>query len=176
MSDEVTIVARHPAERIWRSPVRQLLVIAGLSGFAISQPVLGLLGDAPTILARYGIEGPRLVGLAVVIAFVPPLLAWGGSRLAAMLDERLGRVLHLVAVGALAACFAIQVAKSLGLAGPFLLLVAAAMAAAAFVVAYVRLAAVATWASYTSILPILAVGSFLLASPASALLTSPEPP
>lgn len=34
----------------------------------------------------------------------------------------------------------------------------------------------ATWASYTAVLPLLAVAVFTVASPASALLSSPDPP
>lgn len=178
----------HPAERIWRSPLRQLLVLAGLAGFAISQPILGLLGDEPTILARHGIEGRELVLLAIVVAFVPPLVLWIPARVVAAAEAsregtrsherppRLARVLHLVAVGALVGCFAIQVAKAVGLARPAALLLAASLAAAGFVAVYVRNAAVATWASYTAILPFLAVGSFLVVSPASALLTSAPAP
>ena len=45
-------------------PLQQLMVLAGLTGFAISQPLLSVLGDNPTTLALHGIEGIELVALA----------------------------------------------------------------------------------------------------------------
>ena len=163
-----------PRARAWPSRTRQLCVLLGLTGFAISQPLLGLLGDAPTVLARHGIEGRELVVLSVLVAFVPPLVVWIATALAGVLH--LDRPLHLLAVGGLVGAFVVQVAKSLGLESPVGLLLTAAVAAAGFVLAYVRQPLVATWASYTAILPVLAVASFLLVSPASALLTSADAP
>jgi hypothetical protein len=165
----------HPAAAIWRSPGRQLLVLAGLTGFAISQPLLSVLGDEPTILARHGIEGRELVALAVVIALVPPLVLWGVTRATAALGRKLDRGAHLAAVGALVGLFTVQVAKAAGLHG-LLALLLAIVVAAVFVVGYVRSPPVATWASYTAILPVLAMGTFVFASPSSALLTSAAAP
>ena len=75
------------------------------------------------------------------------------------------RALHLVAVGALVGCFTVQIAKSVGMAGPPLLLLAASSAAAGVRHRLRAQGGVATWASYTAILPVLAVGSFLVVSP-----------
>ena len=155
-------------------------MLLGLTGFAISQPLLSILGDAPTELAFYGLDGTDLVLLACLIAFVPPLGLWGITRLAALIparrDRRLDRWLHLVMVGGLVGLVAIQLAKSAGVEPRVVLAALALAAGAGFAVLYVRLPVVATWASYTAVLPVLAVASFLVVSPASALLDSVAAP
>jgi hypothetical protein len=62
------------AQRDRRSALQQLLVLAGLTGFAISQPLLSILGDNPTTLAFHGVEGWALVSFAALIALGPPLV------------------------------------------------------------------------------------------------------
>ena len=155
-------------------------MLLGLTGFAISQPLLSILGDAPTELAFFGLDGTDLVRLACLIAFVPPLVLWGITRLAALIpgrpDHRLDRWLHLAMVGGLVGLVAIQVAKSAGVEQRAVLAALALAAGAGFAVVYVRSSVVATWASYTAVLPVLAVASFLVVSPASALLDSAEAP
>ena len=155
-------------------------MLLGLTGFAISQPLLSILGDAPTELAFYGLDGTDLVRLACLIAFVPPLVLWGITRLAALIpgrpDHRLDRWLHLAMVGGLVGLVAIQLAKSAGVEQGAVLAALAIAAGAGFAVVYVRSSVVATWASYTAVLPVLAVASFLVVSPASALLDSAEAP
>jgi hypothetical protein len=98
---------RHPAERIWRSPLRQLLVLAGLAGFAISQPILGLLGDEPTILARHGTTSALVTGAVSggsdeqrLILAIDGVVA-GGSALSTDSDGHGGRFAVLLPQGAL---------------------------------------------------------------------------
>ncbi len=67
-----------------------------------------------------------------------------------------------------------QVLKSAGLERPLVLAVISLAAGVAFAITHIRLVAVATWASYTAVLPLLAVAFFTFASPASALLTTPD--
>ncbi len=112
----------------------------------------------------------------MIVALVPPLALWGLTRIVALPRGQGDRWLHLAAVGALVGLFAVQLAKAAGLDVAALLLGIAVAAGTGFLVLYVRVPAVATWASYTAVLPILAVGSFLLVSPASALFESVDAP
>ena len=57
-------------------PVNQLLVVAGLSGLALAQPVLELLGENPTALQFRGLEGSRIALFAAALVVVPPLVLW----------------------------------------------------------------------------------------------------
>ena len=156
-----------PAE--WPSAGRRLLIIVGLTGFAISQPLLSVLGDAPTTLAFHGVDGGSLLLVAICIALVPPLCLWALVSVVGLTHPRAGRVLHLLIVATLVGCFAVQVAKAAGLDQAAAIAVVASAAGIAFAIAHVRLAPVATWAAYTSVLPALAVGFFVFASPSSAL-------
>lgn len=160
----------------WPSAGRRFLVIAGLTGFAISQPLLSVFGDDPTTLAFHGVEGSSLVLFAVLVAVVPPVSLWALVTGVGWVDRRAGRALHLLAVAGLAACFVVQVLKSAGLEQSTALAATAIAAGVAFAIAHVRLVAMATWASYTAVLPLLAVALFTFGSPASALLSPPDPP
>jgi hypothetical protein len=158
------------------SPGQRLLVLAGLTGFAIGQPLLSVLGDDPTTLAHHGVEGASLVLFAVGVALVPPLVLWAVVSLVTAVDQRVGGAVYLLVVAGLVACFMVQVAKSAGFERAGVLALVAAAAGIGFAVALARVGPVATWASYTAVLPVLAVGFFVMASPASALLRPPDPP
>jgi hypothetical protein len=122
-------------DALWRSPRRQLLVLLGLTGFAISQPVLSVLGGEPAVLAFHGAEGRGQAILALTIAFVPPLVLWGLGRLTTLVTREGGGVLHLVTVAALVACVVIQLLKAAGLHQSVALVVASVGAGISFTVA-----------------------------------------
>ena len=126
----------------------------------------------PATLAHHGIRGAQLVALGCVIAFVPAVVLAAGGLVANMVDERLGRAVHLALSGVLAGCLAIQVAKAAEFDQPIVLLAIAANLGAAFAIVHVRVRAVALWCSYAAFLPVLAAVFFVFASPASALLES----
>ena len=163
-----------------RRPGRRLLVLAGLTGFAISQPLLSVLGDEPddARVARHrgrrcsccsssrsrscrrwscGPRAPAVERRSTPAPAAPLYLRRGGAL-----------------VGLLRAC---RSPRRSGIEQP----VAArpsslAGAASAFAVAHVRRPTpVATWASYTAV-PARSSRSafFLIASPASAL-AEPRP-
>lgn len=160
--------ARSVGEVWWR----ELLVLLGLTGFAISQPMLALLGDDPTVFTFHGVEGPLLVLLAIGLALLPPLVLWGLTLGITAIDRRAGWIAHLATVALLVGLTAVQVAKALG-AGPVVALIASVLAALLLTWAYQRYAAVATWAQFTAVLPVAAVLLFLFASPTGDLLWSP---
>jgi hypothetical protein len=157
---------------------QQLMVLAGMTGFAISQPILSTLGENPTTLAVHGLEGWALVAFAVLVALGPPLVLWGIVRLLAQVSPAAAGVAVLGLSAVLVALATIQAAKSAGVDGRLILLVVSTGAGVAVAILCARFAPVATWATYTCILPALAVAQLLVLSPASALLTTvgePEP-
>ena len=153
-----------------RSGWRDLLVITGLSGFAISQPVLAVLGDHPTLFTMSDVGGMTLVAFVVAVAFVPPLVLWGFGRVARLLDERVGRAVHLATVGVLVALTVVQLAKGAGLEQPVVLGLLSVASGVAFAVVLARSKPVAMWARYTAVLPPLAVAYFFIASPSGDLV------
>ncbi|MDZ7734218.1 MAG: hypothetical protein U5R31_15105 [Acidimicrobiia bacterium] len=148
-------------------------MLLGLTGFAISQPLLSVLGSSPTIFVFHRVTGWTLVWLALAIALVPPLVLWTVGLGLTRLDRRVGRWYHLGVAGVLVALALIQGAKELGVDGTTVLVLVAGVGAAGFGYAYWRVAAVGTWLRYTSPLPLVAVALFLVASPTSDLLRAP---
>jgi hypothetical protein len=164
-----------PRPQVLRRSSLRLLAIFGLSGFAISQPVLSLFGENPVTIAHHGVDGGALVVFALLVVLVPPLALWAVGQLAGWCHETAGRIVHLLTVWLLASAAALQGLRSIGMSDRPAILLAPAMAAA-LTVAYARARGVRTWLTYTAVLPVLALGAFLLTSPASALLHSAAAP
>ena len=71
--------ARRSSRDVWPSSSRRFLMLAGLTGFAISQPLLSVLGDDPTTLAFHGVRGGQLARLAVPDRVRPAARPLGGQ-------------------------------------------------------------------------------------------------
>jgi hypothetical protein len=61
--------------RAWRVLVVDGLVLLGLAGVAVTQPVLDLFGSNPTFFVAGGYGRRQIVAFALVVAFVPGLVA-----------------------------------------------------------------------------------------------------
>lgn len=172
-SDEALGPSGHPEAH----PLRAFLIVAGLTGVAISQPLLSVLGDAPATLALYGVEGADVVLVAAVVALGPVLALAGPVALALRWWPRGGQVAHLLVVALLVAAAAVQVGKSAGVESAIGLGAIAAVAGLVIAAAQHRWTGVALWGAALSGLPVLAAVMFVTASPASDLLrTAPDAP
>lgn len=157
----------------------RLLVLLGLTGFAISQPLLAVLGDNPATLSQAHVEGRWLIVVGLVIALAPPLALWGLCSVTWRISRRAGDILFLLLVGALAAMAITQFAKSRGITSPSGLLTVAIGTLVLAPVAYRRYGPIADWVRYTALLPLISVVLFLFTSPSGQTLLStpgdPEP-
>lgn len=151
-------------------PLSQLLVLFGMTGFAFSQPVLGVLGNNPTVFRNNGIEGVWIVAYAIGLAGFPPLLLWAALNGARKAHPRTAHVSFSVVLGALSAIAVVQFAKSAGLQSGPALSALAAVVGFGFPLCYARFSPVAMWARFSSTLPAFAVGLFLFASPTGELV------
>lgn len=158
----------------WRVPradaLGQLLMITGLTGFAVSQPLLSVAGESPATFAFRSVEGLQLVLFALAVAFVPPLVIWGVLRLIALASARASDIAFVVVMAVLAGAAGVQIAKAFGVHQAVLIAGGGLLVAAALVVAYLRVRSVGLWLRVTAILPVGAALLFLFASPTSALL------
>jgi hypothetical protein len=68
----MTEALAHPHTRI----VGRLLAVSGITGFAISQPILSMLGSQPVFFIASGVESWALVEFALIIALILPLALW----------------------------------------------------------------------------------------------------
>ncbi|MBN1527415.1 MAG: hypothetical protein JW895_00020, partial [Thermoleophilaceae bacterium] len=150
------------------------LLLAGLHlgvlwSFAIAQPLLDLLGDAPEFFVARENTRWDIVLLAVGLTLVPPLLLTGAEALAGLVSRAFRRGLHLALVGLLAAVFVLQLLKDTGGTAALLIPVSALLGALT-AAAYARTAAAPMALTVLSPAPLVFLALFLLVSPVSRLV------
>jgi Sulfatase len=145
------------------------LHLLALYALAVAQPLLGLLGDNAEFFVSRRSGGADVVVFALVVVLVPPLVVAGLVEAAGRVDDRVGRALQLVAVGALVAALAIQLLKKPGDWGTLPMLAAAVLVGAGGAAAYAR-AAVRTFVSYLAPAPLVVLLLFVVVSPVHTLI------
>ena len=152
-----------------QAAVGRFLVVAGLSGLAVAQPVLDLLGKNPTTFRFNRIESTGVALFALGIVVIPPLALWAVGEGARAVHERLGRLVHAATIGILGAMFAVLVTKSLttGTAATALMGLVGGSAAVA---ANERLPAFRSWSRLLSVTNPMFLALFLFATPVADLV------
>lgn len=157
-----------------RAEARRLLELAALTGLALVQPMLDVLGRSPETFVFRRVDGADLVVFAFVVAVGPAVVLWLVGLLSGLFGARVRRPVHLSELAVLLAIAVLVGLKSAdALFGRAALLVAVG-AAGLGTLAYLRFRGVRLFLSYLSVLPLLALGAFLFASPASGLVRGPE--
>ena len=167
MTDETTTptAAAPPPVRSWaRTAVDRLLVVAGLCGLAVAQPLLELLGDSPSTFQYRGVTGAQIAWFAVGLVLLPPLVLWLVGVLADGVDRRAGRVVHVATVAVLLFCVGVLFAKAVTDAVWFDVAVGLGVATAG-TRAYVRSAAVGLWLRLLAAANVVFLVAFCFASP-----------
>ena len=90
------------------------LVLFGLAGVAITQPVLDLLGRNPTFFVAGHYTTSQIVGFALAVCLVPALAALAVVVLARAISPRLGNGVYVVAVALFATAFGFALLRNLG--------------------------------------------------------------
>lgn len=93
--------------------IERFLIIAGLCGLVVAQPILDLLGDSPTTFQFNNIPPAGIVLFAVGVVVLPPLVLWLAGEGVFGLNRRAGRVAHASTVAGLCGLFAVLLTKSL---------------------------------------------------------------
>jgi len=148
---------------------RRALHLAVLWAFAVAQPLLDLLGDAPEFFVARGNTRWDIILLAVVVTLVPPLLLVGVEWLAGLVSEPLRDAIHLLFVGLLFAAFLLQLVDGVGAAGAALIAYSVAGGAVA-ALAYARLEAPRQLLTVLSPAPLVFLFLFLVVAPVSKLI------
>ncbi len=156
----------------WRDWLRRFLELFAFSGLAVAQPVLDSFGNAPEHFVFRGASSTDIVLFALVVALGPPAALFLATQLVRTLSGRVGQVAHVSVLAILGGFAGVQLGwrvfdlKSVPLA-------MVGLAIAALVTAlYFRTQSFAVWARYLAVLPVVAVASFLVASPVSDLVGS----
>ena len=146
------------------------LIILGLSGLAVAQPLLDLFGNNPEFFVAGNYSRAQIVGFALLIALVPPLVGIGVTA-AGHVRRSAGRhVVFGVVVGGLARRLRARRAAHPGVDATLLVFVAAIAAGVGVAVLVVRARGAQLFVSYLAAANLLFVGSFLFLSPTAELV------
>ncbi|MEU4371699.1 sulfatase-like hydrolase/transferase [Micromonospora chersina] len=154
----------------WRGEAGRLLEVVALVGLVVTQPLLDVLGRSPDFFLFHRASRADVLLLVALIAIAPtvPFALLGAIGLVA---GRLARAaVHTLVVGLLLAALAVQVGRHVTpLRGVPLLLVAGAAGAAA-AASHRRWRAPGRVLRVAAVGPLVFVGLFVFASPASAVV------
>ena len=153
----------------------QGLALVGLAGVAITQPVLDLMGRNPEFFVAGRYTSTQIVAFALVVAGVPSFVLVAVFALARLVHRPTGDVVHVVLLGALGALFANVLVRAVGDVAMAVAVLAAGVGAAATVVVS-RTRGGRLLLAYLAGANVLFLAAFLLASPASALLSGGQDP
>jgi hypothetical protein len=140
-----------------------------LWSFAVAQPLLDLLGDAPEFFVARENTRVDIIVLGLVLVLVPPLVLVALEALAGLVSAPLRRGLHVAFVGLLAATFVLQLLKDTGGSAAVLIPVALALGLLA-AAAYARTRPGPMLLNVLSPAPVVFLALFLLVSPVSRLV------
>jgi hypothetical protein len=154
--------------------LRRFLELAALTGLALVQPVLDVLGRSPETFVFRRVSGLQLVAFGAVVALAPAVVLWLVGRLSGLLGPRVRQAVHLASIAVLGALATLVALKSAVDVFGLTALVAALVAGVVAVVVYLRFPVARLFLGYLSVLPVLALAAFLFASPASGLVDGPE--
>lgn len=153
---------------------RGFIEILGLTGLAVTQPLLDVLGRAPELFLFRDATRADIVVVALVVALVPAVVLWLGVRGIGLAGEPARRVAHRVVIGGLLVSLGLIVVGRLVEDRPVLVVIGAGALAAVLLVAYLRSSIVADVVAYSALATIVYVGVFLLASSTADVITSQD--
>ncbi|WP_436837770.1 sulfatase-like hydrolase/transferase [Micromonospora chersina] len=154
----------------WRGEAGRLLEVVALVGLVVTQPLLDVLGRSPDFFLFHRASRADVLLLLALIAIAPtvPFALLGAIGLVA---GRLARaVLHTLVVGLLLAALVVQVGRHVTPLRGVPLLLVSGVAGAAAAAAHRRWRAPGRVLRVAAVGPLVFVGLFLFASPASAVV------
>ena len=145
-------------------------IILGLTGLAVTQPLLDLFGQNPEFFVAGNYSRAQIVWFAVLIAVVPPLVGIGATALASSIDRNLGTVVFAGVVTGLATAFGLALLRTLGLDQTLVVSALALLIGAGVVVLVLRTRGTQLFVSYLAAANLFFLVSFLFLSPTSELV------
>jgi hypothetical protein len=141
--------------------------ICAAFGFAVTQPILDLLGRNPEFFIARAHAALEALVLGLFLGVIGPFVIGGLVWATLAIDRRLGVALHAVLLGTFAAALSMQVLErlSISVSGSWLIIAFAVLLGTAIVLAFRRIPAVRQIMSLLAVSPLLFLGLFLFASP-----------
>jgi len=151
---------------------RRCLHLFALCGFAIAQPILDLVGQAPEFLVVHDLDGARVVFFTATLVVLPPLALTFLELAAAVLGQRFTRALHLALVGLLIAVASLPPLLRTASLPEWLAVLTALGIGVAIAFAYARAAALRQLVGVMALAPIVFAGLFLAHEPVAKLVSA----
>ena len=149
---------------------RRAAVVFGLTSVAVAQPLLDLFGRNPQFFIAGNYSDGQIVIFALLITFVPPVVAVAAITAATAIDRRFGTAVFGFTVGVLAAAIALAVFRVLGIDRDPVVIVLTALIAIGAALLVLRKRPAQLFVSYLAAANLLFLGVFVFASPTAALL------
>src|SRR6266545_290561 len=161
----------HVLSRLQRPMALAMLELFALSGFAIAQPVLGVVGSTPDFFVYRHAARAQILLLVAAIVLLPTIGLWLAEVAARLLaGERVRRLVHLTLVAGLSTLLALGVGKQLLPIRGRRLALAALLAGGAFALMHHKWRAVQVWLRYLAPAPLAFALLFATATPTSQLI------
>ena len=159
----ITVQLRHNA-----------LVLLGLTGLAVAQPLLDLFGKNPEFFVAKDAGGGDVVAFGLAVTFLLPAVLLGIEALAFLLRPSAGRAVHSVIVGLLGAALGLTVLRQLDLDATVVVLGLGVAAGVALGVGERRSHCLRLVLGFLAVRPVFFLGVFLAFSSTSRLLWESE--
>ena len=155
-----------------RGRLRSFAEILGLTGLAVTQPLLDVLGRAPELFLFRDATRADVVVVALVVALVPAFVLWLVVQAIGLAGDRYRRIAQDVVIGGLLLGLGLVALGRLVDDQPVLVIAGAVAVAGGLLAAYLRSSMVADVLAFSALATIAYVGVFLLASPVGDVVTS----
>jgi hypothetical protein len=140
------------------------VIIAGLTGLAVAQPLLALLGDHPEFFVAGGYDGSQTRLFAIVVTVVPAVAAVSMVVIADLVHPRVGSLVHRFLAGSLAAVTASHALLASGLSSTLTVGAVAVAVGSALAFGLPRAAGLRLFLRYLALGNLLYLGLFLFGS------------
>ena len=157
-----------------RGSLRRLAELLTLTGFAVAQPLLDVLGRSGEHFVFRSASAADIVGLTLLLTLVPPLALWLLELPVAATSERAGRVLHLALLALLAELALIQLLKQVTPLRGLPVLVVALVGAGVLVATHERGRMTRLWLVFAAPAPLLFALLFLFTSSVASQVVGRE--
>ncbi len=157
-----------------RGELGYLAEIAGLSGFAVAQPILSSFGESPETFVSVGADPGQIVRFALVVALLPILVLWLPLLPTRLLGPSARRWSQVLVVGLLGAAAGAVISRGVGASGVGRLGAALAVGGGIGFLRAREWPPVRLFLRYTAPFPVLLAGLFLFASPVATLVRPSE--
>ena len=155
--------------------LRNFAHLAALSGLAVAQPLLDVLGRNPPFFVVRGSSDQEIVLFALAVALGPALMLVSVELVVGLASRTLASVLHVAFVGGLAGLLALHLLTHLDVLGGVAAVVAAIVVGTAASVAYGRASTARFVLTVLAPAPLIFAALFLFSSPVAQLVRGEAP-